>query len=477
MLSRLFKIIIDIVIVLCVASVLALVIPPLVGITTVISKPAMDSNYSEGSVAYGTRVAISTLNVDDEIIYSGDNYAYIYSVDSVDTDLSEVGVTDNTTNESGVVEISKNAVKKAVVIPMIGYIMIAMETTAGKAMLIGAAAMLIMLFITAEILNRDRKNAKRSAIEKKWDDENKEDEYFAALAQSMEKPIDESKFTSSKPSPSVSSNTETTIGSETKVITKPLRSSRMDEFILEPNEITVPTKIVDGKKPDSLVSDTDNQNVDVMLKELRGEGSDSSAKHSSVNTDAANKGENDKAASESVKKEETPDERKEKIAAAASDKEKKQSENRFERSRKHREKAKEEVSDESPAADESYKYTSPANSNTYNPDNIAAAFNEIPDEDSPASHNLTESEIPDVSAALVAALSTTQVSRSERMFQPQKQDEVEPSEEDSSEIELAIPVKTAEEIIDAAYAQGYDPAVTTDDVTGVKIIDFSDCLI
>ncbi len=477
MLSRLFKIIIDIVIVLCVASVLALVIPPLVGITTVISKPDMDSNYSEGSVAYGTRVAISTLNVDDEIIYSGDNYAYIYSVDSVDTDLSNVGVTDNTTNESGVIEISKNAVKKAVVIPMIGYIMIAMETTTGKAMLIGAAAMLIMLFITAEILNRDRKNAKRSAIEKKWDDENKEDEYFAALAQSMEKPIDESKFTSSKPSPSVSANTETTIGSETKVITKPLRSSRMDEFILEPNENTVPTKIVDGKKPDSLVSDIDNQNVDVMLKELRGEGSDSAANHSSVNTDAIHAEETDKAATKSVKKEEVPDERKEKIAAVASDKEEKQSENRFERSRKHREKAREEGSDESTAADESYKYIPPANSNAYNTDNIAAAFNEIPDEDSPASHNLTESEIPDVSAALVAALSTTQVSRSERTFQPQKQDEAEPSDEDASEIELAIPVKTAEEIIDAAYAQGYDPAVTTDDVTGVKIIDFSDCLI
>ena len=46
----------------------------------------------------------------------------------------------------------------------------------------------------------------------------------------------------------------------------------------------------------------------------------------------------------------------------------------------------------------------------------------------------------------------------------------------ADEIELAMPVLSAEEIIDAAYARGEDPSVTRDEVTGVTLVDFSDCL-
>ena len=122
-------------------------------------------------------------------------------------------------------------------------------------------------------------------------------------------------------------------------------------------------------------------------------------------------------------------------------------------------------------------YVPPANS-PYNTGNIAAAFAEIPEENSAASLDLDENVIPDVSEALVAALATTNVSRSDRAYTqniPQPEPEVQ-EEEQLDEIELAIPVRTADEILEEAYANGLDPKVSEDEVTGIKFIDFSDSL-
>ena len=46
----------------------------------------------------------------------------------------------------------------------------------------------------------------------------------------------------------------------------------------------------------------------------------------------------------------------------------------------------------------------------------------------------------------------------------------------TEEIELAIPVRSLEEIIQQAYSAGLDPLVTKDSVTGIDFVDFSDCL-
>ena len=86
--------------------------------------------------------------------------------------------------------------------------------------------------------------------------------------------------------------------------------------------------------------------------------------------------------------------------------------------------------------------------------------------------------IPDVQAALEAALENQPLNRSEDTHIPEPA-ETEPEAElpdEETEIELAIPVQTAEEILQQAYAGGQDPKIRKEEVTGVTLIDFSDAL-
>ena len=81
----------------------------------------------------------------------------------------------------------------------------------------------------------------------------------------------------------------------------------------------------------------------------------------------------------------------------------------------------------------------------------------------------------DVQAALEAALVSQQM--------PSQNQPVEmPPEEEPSvslkpdEIELAIPARSVEDLLQEAYAKGEDPKVEKDELTGVTFVDLSDCL-
>ena len=54
--------------------------------------------------------------------------------------------------------------------------------------------------------------------------------------------------------------------------------------------------------------------------------------------------------------------------------------------------------------------------------------------------------------------------------------EEEPEPEPSEPIELAMPVYTAEELLQKAHAAGDDPKVIEDPATGITILDYSDIL-
>ena len=94
-----------------------------------------------------------------------------------------------------------------------------------------------------------------------------------------------------------------------------------------------------------------------------------------------------------------------------------------------------------------------------------------------ADKGLGTDALPDVQAALEAALENQPMNRTEEINLPR----VEPEEEqffpdENGEIELAMPVYTAEELIQKAYAQGHDPKITKEPVTGVTLVDYSDSL-
>lgn len=95
--------------------------------------------------------------------------------------------------------------------------------------------------------------------------------------------------------------------------------------------------------------------------------------------------------------------------------------------------------------------------------------------------------LPDVQAALEAALenqplnhtgntATIQQTARQDTDQTGRPDDNTPLSNAKGEIELAMPVRTADELLQKAYAKGLDPNVTEDDTTGVTLVDYSDCL-
>lgn len=84
--------------------------------------------------------------------------------------------------------------------------------------------------------------------------------------------------------------------------------------------------------------------------------------------------------------------------------------------------------------------------------------------------------IPGVQAALEAALNTQQIQRHVRRAEVVREPEVEPEALPADEIELAMPVYTADEYLQKAYQAGEDPVVKKDELTGVTYIDYSECL-
>ncbi|MBR2188533.1 MAG: hypothetical protein IJ860_03895 [Eubacterium sp.] len=95
----------------------------------------------------------------------------------------------------------------------------------------------------------------------------------------------------------------------------------------------------------------------------------------------------------------------------------------------------------------------------------------VPDEEDP----VPTDGLPDVQAALEAALEGRQISYSNNVQHPGVV-EREMQKPKSGEIELAIPIRSAEEFLEQAAANGDAPNVREDQLTGVKFVDYTDCL-
>ncbi len=95
----------------------------------------------------------------------------------------------------------------------------------------------------------------------------------------------------------------------------------------------------------------------------------------------------------------------------------------------------------------------------------------VPDEEDP----VPTDGLPDVQAALEAALEGRQISYSNNVQHPAASAK-EMQKPKSGEIELAIPIRTAEEFMEQAAANGDEPVIREDQLTGVKFVDYSNCL-
>lgn len=92
-----------------------------------------------------------------------------------------------------------------------------------------------------------------------------------------------------------------------------------------------------------------------------------------------------------------------------------------------------------------------------------------------------ETEIVEEAAAEETAEEVTEETEETESEEPETEEEAETPEEEpepepSEPIELAMPVYTAEELLQKAHAAGDDPKVIEDPATGITILDYSDIL-
>ncbi len=179
--SKVLKFIVNLVVLLSIVVAAALLVPPLLGVDTVINDNSnIETNLPVGAVAYGRQVDTEKLNKGDKILYMEGSAQYVYEIQDMDTTAGSYKVKDvyNKNSDAESITLQDKVSKAVITIPFIGYAAIALQSKTGL-MVVGAVIiLLIILFILSEVLRRgdDGEEEDEEEYEEEDDDEDEEDE-------------------------------------------------------------------------------------------------------------------------------------------------------------------------------------------------------------------------------------------------------------------------------------------------------------
>lgn len=179
--SKVLKFIVNLVVLLSIVVAAALLVPPLLGVDTVINDNSnIETNLPVGAVAYGRQVDTEKLNKGDKILYMEGSAQYVYEIQDMDTTAGAYKVKDvyNKNSDAESITLQDKVSKAVITIPFIGYAAIALQSKTGL-MVVGAVIiLLIILFILSEVLRRgdDDEEEDEEEYEEEDDDEDEEDE-------------------------------------------------------------------------------------------------------------------------------------------------------------------------------------------------------------------------------------------------------------------------------------------------------------
>lgn len=179
--SKVLKFIVNLVVLLSIVVAAALLVPPLLGVDTVINDNSnIETNLPVGAVAYGRQVDTEKLNKGDKILYMEGSAQYVYEIQDMDTTAGSYKVKDvyNKNSDAESITLQDKVSKAVIIIPFIGYAAIALQSKTGL-MVVGAVIiLLIILFILSEVLRRgdDDEEEDEEEYEEEDDDEDEEDE-------------------------------------------------------------------------------------------------------------------------------------------------------------------------------------------------------------------------------------------------------------------------------------------------------------
>lgn len=349
--SKLLKVIVNTLLLLAILSAGALVIPPFVGITTLVSDGMGNTNISRGAVTYAKKTDTSSVATGDKILVDDNSGKYIYTIQSLDTAAGTASVKNVISGDTTEITVRATVSKVIVTIPVIGFLSMAAQSREGI-MIIGLAILfLVILFILSEVWKRDEEE------DEEEEEEDEDDEKASEELRSRKKAALEEK-------------------------------KKREE-----QEMTEQLRAADQKT-------AEEENLDEFeIPDLEEEGTEQVSFHT-VDLQNLVRGEETEEIPEAVEETEIVEE------AAA-------------------EETAEEVTEET--------------------------------EETESAEPETVEEIEEFE---------------ETIEEPEEEPEPEPSEP----IELAMPVYTAEELIQKAHAAGDDPKVIEDPATGITILDYSDIL-
>lgn len=178
--SKVLKFIVNLVVLLSIVLAGALLVPPLVGVDTVINDNSnIETNLPVGTVAYGRQVDVKELKKKDKIIYMEGSAQYVYEIQDMDTTAGVYKVKDlykkNSEEES--IRLQDKVSKAVITIPFIGYAAIALQSKTGL-MVVGAViVLLIILFILSEVLRRgEEEDEEEDEDEEEYNEEDDDEE-------------------------------------------------------------------------------------------------------------------------------------------------------------------------------------------------------------------------------------------------------------------------------------------------------------
>ena len=154
--SKVLKTIVNVILFCAIVVAAGLLIPPFAGVTTVmVDDVDMQTNLPQGSVAYAVEKDRSELKQGDKVLVSQDGGQYVYVVDSIDG--SSVVLDDQLSTDGGTTqqELGSAVQKVMLVVPVIGYVSMALRSTEGLIIVGLAVVFVIILFILAEVWKKD----------------------------------------------------------------------------------------------------------------------------------------------------------------------------------------------------------------------------------------------------------------------------------------------------------------------------------
>lgn len=173
--SKVLKTIVNVILFCAIVVAAGLLIPPFAGITTVmVDDVDMQTNLSQGSVAYAVEKDRSELKQGDKVLISQEGRQYVYVVDSIDG--SGVVLDDQLSTDGGTTqqELGSTVQKVMLVVPVIGYVSMALRSTEGLIIVGLAVVFVIILFILAEVWKKDDDEEEDEENEDAQEDESEE---------------------------------------------------------------------------------------------------------------------------------------------------------------------------------------------------------------------------------------------------------------------------------------------------------------